>query len=59
MLKCNKCKTKDAVIKISKDINHCADCELEKIYGFNIIKRWSVPPSRSDKRNDKRYRIIK
>ena len=59
MLKCNKCKTKDAIIKISKDINYCADCELERIHGFNNIKRWSIPPSRSNKRDDKRHRINK
>lgn len=59
MLKCNKCKTKDAVIKISKNIYHCADCELEKIHGFNTTKRWSIHPSRSDKGNDKGYRTIK
>ena len=41
MLKCNKGKTKDAIIKISKDINYCADCELERIHGFKNIKRWS------------------
>ena len=33
--------------------------KLIKEYGLNNIKRWSIPSSRGNERNDKRNTIIK
>ena len=55
---CKNCNNL-AIIKVNKDFYLCAECELKRIgYGTNNIKRWNVSSSRSNKRNDKRNRII-
>lgn len=59
ILQCKQCKNL-AIIKVSKDFYLCAQCELKRIgYGSDTIKRWSIPSSGSDKRNDKEYKITK
>ena len=59
ILQCKQCENL-AIIKVSKDFYLCAECELKRIgYGSDTIKRWSIPSSGSDKRNDQRYKIIK
>ena len=53
ILQCKQCENL-AIIKV-KDYYLCAQCELKRIgYGSDTIKRWSIPSSGSDKRNDKR-----
>ena len=58
ILQCKQCENL-AIIKV-KDYYLCAQCELKRIgYGSDTIKRWNVPSSRSDKRDDQRNKIIK
>lgn len=58
ILQCKQCENL-AIIKL-KDYYLCAECELKRIgYGPNNIKRWSIPPNGSNKRNDQRNKIIK
>ena len=41
-------------------ILQCKQYKLKRIgYGSDTIKRWSIPFSGSDKRNDKEYKITK
>ena len=58
ILQCKQCENL-AIIKV-KDYYLCAQCELKRIgYRSDTIKRWNVPSSRSDKRDDQRNKIIK
>ena len=58
ILQCKQCENL-AIIKV-KVYYLCAQCELKRIgYGSDTIKRWNIPFSRSDKRDDQRNKIIK